>query len=492
MAKVDVLDVFRSKQYDPLEFHFESLQIPNMYCYLTQQDIDQLRYIATSPKYASKIDKKYEDIDTIMRNRGFKRFSAGTNRVVYRYLEDNRFLVKIAVDKVGMQDNPLEYQNQLMLKPFVTKMFQISPCGTVGFSERVLPIKNKAEFRAIASDVFDVLINKILGTYVVEDVGTMYFMNWGIRYGFGPVLLDYPYVYKLDGNKLYCTAIDQQTGCMCNGEIDYDVGFNKLVCTKCGKKYLATDLRDDTPYNKIIIKGGDEMRIRIKNNDKVVYESDGMDEFITKPKATKPNSKDLKVRVLCNGKPIDEPEVEVPCTVSDQSEPSEQIIPDFNVDNVSSEPVVNDVDKSNTDDTNVIPDFNSQIVEYADTDTVNYNGDTFAAGSSVNADNDSATGAASNDETEIDIAPSIEVDNTQPINNEDISDHHDPIPIVYTSKSDNFDSFMGSVGAAMNSGFIKKNSNNKKHKKHKGKDGRRSVVVTPTANAKFNKREDDK
>ena len=282
---------------------------------------------------------------------------------------------------------------------------------------------------------------------------------------------------------------------MCNGEIDYDVGFNKLVCTKCGKKYLATDLRDDTPYNKIIIKGGDEMRIRIKNNDKIVYESDGMDEFITKPKATKLNSKDLKVRVLCNGKPIDEPEVEVPCTVSDQSEPSEQIIPDFDVDNVSSEPVVNDVDKSNTDDTNVIPDFNSQIVEYADTDTVTYNGDTLAAGSSVNVDNDSATEESSNDETKIDIPSSIEVvnevDNTQPINHEDTSDHHDPIPIVYTSKSDNFDSFMGSVGAAMNSGFIKKNSNNKKHKKHKGKDGRRSVVVTPTASAKFNKREDD-
>lgn len=496
MAKVDVLDVFRSKQYDPLEFHFESLQIPNMYCYLTQQDIDQLRYIATSPKYASKIDKKYEDIDTIMRNRGFKRFSAGTNRVVYRYLEDNRFLAKIAVDKVGMQDNPLEYQNQLMLKPFVTKMFQISPCGTVGLSERVLPIKNKAEFRAIASDVFDVLINKILGTYVVEDVGTKYFMNWGIRYGFGPVLLDYPYVYKLDGNKLYCTAIDQQTGCMCNGEIDYDVGFNKLVCTKCGKKYLATDLRDDTPYNKIIIKGGDEMRIRIKNNDKVVYESDGMDEFITKPKATKPNSKDLKVRVLCNGKPIDEPEVEVPCTVSDQSEPSEQITPvNFDVDEASSAILLEYVDESDTDGTSVIPGLNNQPVEYTDADTTTCNEDTSAVDNSVVVDSNSTTEKASNDETEIDATSSIEVanetDNAQPIIHEDTSDHHDTIPIVYTSKSDNFDSFVGSVAAAMNSGFIKKNSNNKKNKKHKGKDGRRSVIVTPTANAKLNKREDD-
>ena len=35
----------------------------------------------------------------------------------------------------------------------------------------------------------------------MADIGTNFFMNWGIRPGFGPVLLDYPYVYELDGNK---------------------------------------------------------------------------------------------------------------------------------------------------------------------------------------------------------------------------------------------------------------------------------------------------
>lgn len=314
MANVDILAVFRSKQYDPLEFHFESLVIPNMYFYLTQQDIDALRYIATSARFASKIDKKYEEIDKIMRNRGFKRFSAGTNRVVYRHLEDNRFLAKIAVDKVGMQDNPLEYHNQDLLKPFVTKMFQISPCGTVGFAERVLPIKRKEEFREIASDVFDILVHKILGKYVVEDVGTKYFMNWGVRYGFGPVLLDYPYVYELDGNKLYCTGLDF-SGCICNGEIDYDPGFNKLVCTRCGRKYLATDLRDNKSFIKINIKGGNEMKVKLMNNGVTVFESDGMDEFITKPKkpVTNKRNKEFGVRLLCNGIPVvaEEPKTEI-------------------------------------------------------------------------------------------------------------------------------------------------------------------------------------
>lgn len=179
MAKIDVLDILRAKKQTPLEFNFDNLWIPPMNFFLSADDVESLRRIATSIRLSSKIETKYKMIDDIMRNRGFKRFSAGTNRVVYSFLEDDRFVVKIAVDKVGMQDNPLEYQNQEFLKPYCAKMFYISPCGTVGFAERVLPIKNKNEFREIASDVFDILTNKILGKYVMGDIGTRYFMNWG-------------------------------------------------------------------------------------------------------------------------------------------------------------------------------------------------------------------------------------------------------------------------------------------------------------------------
>ena len=298
MAKLDILDILKTKNMNPLEFHFENLWIPPINYYLTQQDIDELRSIATSVRLSSKIQQKYNMIDTIMRRRGFKRFAAGTNRVVYRFLEDNRFLVKIAVDKVGMQDNPLEYKNQELLKPFVSKMFYISRCGTVGFCERVLPVKNVEEFKLIASDVFDILINKILGIYVVDDIGTKYFMNWGIRPGFGPVLIDYPYVYQLDGSKLFCNLKDPITGKVCNGEIDYDSGFNHLVCTRCGKIYLANQLQDDNANNKImILKGGNQMRIAIKVGDEVVYNPVPFDEVMKKPNISKPNNSKLVVAV---------------------------------------------------------------------------------------------------------------------------------------------------------------------------------------------------
>ena len=286
MAKVDILDIMRTKMRTPQEFRFDSLQIPPMHYFLSNQDVEGLHYIATSVKLSSNIRLKYKMIDDIMRPRGFKRFSAGTNRVVYSYLEDTSFLAKIAVDKVGMQDNPAEFKNQFLLQPDVTKMFYTSPCGTVGFAERVLPVKNKTEFREIASDVFDMLVHRILGKYVVEDIGTKYFMNYGVRAVYGPVLLYYPYVYKLDGKKLFCTAILPETNMLCDGEIDYDEGFNNLICTRCGRKYLACDLRDESSDNKLInIKGGNAMKVTVKYGTTIIHETLSTDEVMQKRKA---------------------------------------------------------------------------------------------------------------------------------------------------------------------------------------------------------------
>ena len=135
---------------------------------------------------------------------------------------------------------------------------------------------------------------------MVEDVGTKFFMNWGIRPGYGPVLLDYPYIYKLDGAKLYCSKKDPITNIPCNGEIDYDVGFNYLVCTKCGKRYLATDLRDDSINNKIIIKGGNHMKIAIKKGETYFVKPTEIEtrEVMSPPKNSKKKASELVVSVF--------------------------------------------------------------------------------------------------------------------------------------------------------------------------------------------------
>lgn len=297
MVKLNTLDILQTKLVTPQEFDFDNAWIPPMEFFLSMEDVNYLNEISTSRKLSAKIDEKYRLIDNILTRRGFKRFSGGTNRVVYNFLEDDRFVVKIATGRVAMQDNLLEFENQAFLKPYVAKMFYTSPCGTVGFAERVMPIKNRDEFRNIADDVFDILVNKFLGRYVVEDVGTQFFMNWGIRKFSGPVLLDYPYIYKLDGRRLYCTKTNE-FGEICNGEIDYDAGFNYLICSNCGKRYLATDLRDNSISNKIIIKGGSQMQIKVVKGDKVLVDSIKMDDRIYNDRQKKQNARQRSSMVI--------------------------------------------------------------------------------------------------------------------------------------------------------------------------------------------------
>lgn len=157
MAKADLLNILYSKDKSPLEFKFDSLWMPSILNYLTIQDINQLHDIASSVRLSSKIELKYKMIDEIMVRRGFRKFHCGTNRIVYSFLEDQSFLMKIALDRVGLRDNPDEFRNQELLKPFVTKMFECTPCGTVATVERVEPITSREEFMSVADDVFNLL-----------------------------------------------------------------------------------------------------------------------------------------------------------------------------------------------------------------------------------------------------------------------------------------------------------------------------------------------
>lgn len=275
MAKANVLQSLYTKRKSPLEFNFDMLTAPPLLALLTPQDINDLNRIARSVKLAGKIDEKYRLIDQIMTNRGFVKLHAGTNRVVYRFIEDQRFVIKVAVDRVGLGDNPAEYKNQFLLKPFVTKVFEVSPCGTVGLFERVDAIMSREEFLSVADDIFNLITKFFVGKYVLEDFGSHYFMNWAIRKNYGPVLLDFPYVYELDGNKLYCNAkpIPGRRDIVCGGEIDYDDGFNNLICTKCGRPYQARDLKK-AEENKLIIVGGKKtMRVQIKIGKDIILDS---------------------------------------------------------------------------------------------------------------------------------------------------------------------------------------------------------------------------
>ena len=258
-----VFELYRTKS-DPEIFVFDSLPGPVIYQIVPPNVVEYVHQYILDPKYSGRTKEKIITIDNILQPYGLVRFAAGTNRAVYRYTEDESFCVKVALDKVGLSNNPDEFRNQEFLKPFVSKVFSVSPCGTMATCERVIPIKSRQEFAALAGDIFDVIASKFVGNYILEDIGTIFFKNWGLRKGFGPVLLDYPYLYEVDVSDLYCNEMTNM-GLPCGGSIDYDDGFNALYCKKCGKRYKAKQIGKAIRGKLIAFRGGSIM----SNNDKI-------------------------------------------------------------------------------------------------------------------------------------------------------------------------------------------------------------------------------
>jgi hypothetical protein len=242
------LNRLKSRSMTPQEFNYEILSAPPIFSMFTVEDIQQLNYIAKSAVYSAKLKEKYEMIDKIMANRGFEKLVSGTNRVAYQPTFANNFIVKVAYDSVALKDSIREYKNQYLIKPFCTKVFEVTPCGTLGVFEKVNPITNRKEYISMAADIYKLLSEFIIGQYIIDDIGTEYFNNIGFRNGFGAVVLDFPYVYEVDGKKLWCNKPGNDHG-YCNGEIDYDLGFNKLMCRKCGAIYKPFELAKKIEYN---------------------------------------------------------------------------------------------------------------------------------------------------------------------------------------------------------------------------------------------------
>lgn len=284
MSRVSTIEQLYSKKKSALEFNYDALTAPPIRAFLTDADVHQLYKIATSVKYSGDVDTKYNMIHEVMSRRGFRRTHAGTNRVVYESMEAPSVVAKIAIDRVGLGDNPKEFVNQNYFKPFCCKIFEVDPTGVIAFVEKVNPITSIEEFASVAEDIFNLIVTKIIGKYVLDDIGCDRYMNYGVRsnsIGFGPVILDYPYAFELDGNKLICNReINTPFGkTICGGEIDYDDGFNNLICTKCGKIFKARELQLD---KKLILQINDDeesdsmpRRARIMLGDKVIKDSMG-------------------------------------------------------------------------------------------------------------------------------------------------------------------------------------------------------------------------
>ena len=265
MARTDVLSILYAKKKSIKQFDWNSLIAPPMLSILSAYDINLIESINRDPRLISEPKKKKQYIDDILKPRGLVRFAAGTNRVVYKYLENQSILFKVAVSQPGMNDCNRELYNQQFLKPFCAKCFEASPGGSIGLFERVETINTYEQYLGVAEDHFN-LLDHIFGSgkFIMEDVGSKFWRNIGIRTGFGVVFVDYPMLFELDGNKLFCRNKDKFTGMPCGGEIDVDAGYNHLFCRKCGMQYMGTDLAKKIKNNEIIVVGKEENNMRMK------------------------------------------------------------------------------------------------------------------------------------------------------------------------------------------------------------------------------------
>lgn len=314
---------------------FDNMHHPPISNYLGKEEIYMLYKLATDPKYASVTKQsKFDVYDAILEKEHFMRFHLGTNRAVYRHQFDPRFLIKIGLDNIGISDNIREAKNQELLKPFVPKIFDVTECGTVQMCERVEPFVHKELFEKYGKEIFDAIQCILKGNkYILEDIGTNFFMNWGLRRGFGPVVLDFPYVYLRQKDRTKCIAPRKDGNGLCGGDIDYDDGYNELICKKCGQRYAAKDIGSDPEYliNREIAKRKMNSKEAFTMDENIVFtfeyaDNNGNKKVIHESVNSNGISSNIAAKIL-SSKSVEENSINVTPHESSDDDISVSIIP---------------------------------------------------------------------------------------------------------------------------------------------------------------------
>lgn len=276
VRKIHLNAMYRSLAYTvPLERAFDDLQGPMVEDLFDAETIKSIKMTVTNPKIKFFKDK-FRILAGILNPLGYILAHAGTNRVVFQPQFDDSFVVKIGLDIAGRTNNPNEIVNQKYLKPFVCKCFDTTDDGVIGTFERVVPIENLYQLWSVREDIFDIM-RAITKRFVIDDFGTEAFKNWGVRKGFGPVLLDYADMYILDKDTAYCRKpIDWHSTAVCGGELGYTPGYNKIMCKKCGGIGKAKQYKGKEKLSIYVPSRGIDMGIKctIKVGGKTIFSTE--------------------------------------------------------------------------------------------------------------------------------------------------------------------------------------------------------------------------
>lgn len=242
---------------------YDSWQSPPLGRWFTPQDVKFIEDVAISPTLTTHPIEKYHLLDEFMASRGFKTEIGGTNRRFYSSVEFPQFGAKISTSYEGFKNNKDEFNVQHVLKPYCTKVYDVTQSGAIALDEVGIRVDKDSiiDYGDQIFDILDIVFRR--RKIAMTDVGIATPKQWVIRRDFGPILCDFPSVVILDPKKCYCAKRIKRHGIEmpCNGLIDFDLGFNKMECTVCGQKYeikslMATNQTIANNRNTTYVKGG--------------------------------------------------------------------------------------------------------------------------------------------------------------------------------------------------------------------------------------------
>lgn len=210
---------------------------------------------------------KVESMKIALAPLGFEWHGTGTNRVVFTHCDYDNLVFKFAVDYMGIKDNNAEMRlsnEEEVLSEYIVECFEnigtvltqlkadmvgIEPYGTV---DRFNELK-------IYKKYIKPVLEKLVGLYVLDDVGKDKYNNWGWMVKedgeLRPIMIDYAYLYPTSECDLRCNRYIEEKGGKCGAMMEYNKKLTHFKCPVCGSKKTFSKAR--IPRSDIQDKGTD-------------------------------------------------------------------------------------------------------------------------------------------------------------------------------------------------------------------------------------------
>lgn len=192
--------------------------------------------------------QKFQKIEELADEYGFKLVGRGTNRLVVVAKKSHDYVFKIAVDEDGRFANGNSFQNGVLHKRWATS-HEIDEMQTVCVQDRH-KVMTKDEFKSYKDEILKVL-KGLSKHYILFDVGytTRCYKNWAIDKNGKAICIDHGYVEPItEDTDFRCRAVTMKGKgkserlIQCKGTLEYNKFFTKLVCDKCGTEFDANIL----------------------------------------------------------------------------------------------------------------------------------------------------------------------------------------------------------------------------------------------------------